>query len=234
LAQSTMTEKEFRTLLRMNAVCGTDAALRIAKEAGLEFAPEPVRLTERLFVSVANPPTLMLAMTEENWPTEMHRRLSYGQAAARHNAYPGLREATEELVEAIDNGRGELHEVWLKKLRDELAKGPKVISRSGGSSAGGNPPATESTVDDILNGPGGYPSPSLGTGIKLVDQLVGAARAEGAAARQEEIRQALLAEADRINDLDDSTPEASSYDEHADVAIAALREFAATLEPRTP
>ena len=129
-----MTRKEFEAKIlavieEMQQKVGDFSYLTAAGDVVEEFlggfAPEPLVLPERLVVSVANPPTLMPSLDEENWPTEGHRRASYQQAAERHNAYPGLFRAAEGLRQLVTQGNSLFITDDFATFEVELAKGPK-------------------------------------------------------------------------------------------------------------
>lgn len=108
--KSQMTEREF--MERFAKIYGaeyTGSNLRelvaaVAREAGLEFAPEPSKLPER----IAN----VRDQTSEGnglWPAESFHasyprefwNLLYDEAVARYNAYPSLWRAAEVLAAAL-------------------------------------------------------------------------------------------------------------------------------------
>ena len=127
-----MTEKEFREALAKHpgfVVEGSraDRAVAVAIEAGLEFAPEPVELPER--IGFARDGTDVF-FTEANgcrftsFSTEF-RMLVAAVVVDRYNAYPGLRRAAEKLLEAVDRCLPDRSLVAAASLQAELAKGPK-------------------------------------------------------------------------------------------------------------
>lgn len=137
----TMTEKEFRERMlakwnlpgRVNDVA-TDA-VEVAREAGLEFAPEPLPLPER----IAN----VRDQTSEGnglWPAEsFHASYSqefwnrlYDEVVARYNAYSDMRTSTEKALRLMRRHmslvfpfRPQEVSAALDDLETELAKGPK-------------------------------------------------------------------------------------------------------------
>ncbi len=126
-----MTETEYRRAFHLEVACnGEDAAVELAKRAGLEFAPEPVRLPERISYGPAvdcggNFNCHLYSEGDFRPRTREEHFAIYAAAKDRYNAYPGLRVAAEGLVKAIDNGFKGLWEQWHINLKVELAKGPK-------------------------------------------------------------------------------------------------------------
>lgn len=144
--QSKMTEREFKNWLSnlFETSDGTyqDDAAQVAREAGLEFAPEPVKLPERLEIRrvartvpmrevTSLSAILILAPAEGCVVSEEQRDAFYKAAVARYAAYPGLREAAERAVAEIEVLLGlTAHRLGMLEsasadLSAELAKGPK-------------------------------------------------------------------------------------------------------------
>lgn len=148
--QSTMTEKEYVTNFeRIYGATYTGANLRAivtqaARDAGLEFAPEPERLPERLVAEVDLPRASgfccwldekgkrVLDLSLSLARPEMMAQVEIVNAAfAKANAYPGLRGPAQRLAELITPSvqmvGGEIPELRsaLADLRVALAKGPK-------------------------------------------------------------------------------------------------------------
>lgn len=96
-------------------------------EAGLEFAPEPVGLPERLGVDHRGfiQPQDRLHAGMFGWVDEEQRVAGNQAAADRYNAYPGLRRAANSLLVALGESRGRKVEDSAASLGLELAKGPK-------------------------------------------------------------------------------------------------------------
>jgi hypothetical protein len=127
--KSTMTEKDARTALAtawnpVGMIVGDSLWTAIKEVLGLEFAPEP-HLPGRLSTSIVHPVSLVPGMHCERWATEAERRLSYEQAAARHNAYPGLREAATRFCQRVKQSNSLFATDDFAALEAELAKGPK-------------------------------------------------------------------------------------------------------------
>lgn len=131
--QSKMTERDFRMVLQVAVMTGFDDAVKRAREAGLEFAPEP-KLPERLtpelscgkpnwcWLNEAGERVLDLSLSLTS--SEKTREKEIVTAAfERANAYPGLRAAAENLVEHLRSK--DLYGLPITKLEAELAKGPK-------------------------------------------------------------------------------------------------------------
>lgn len=147
--QSKMTEKEFRNELRRlyEIAAPEEVVVVMIKRAGLEFAPEPVRLPECLVVNFSGGRRRAKSSSSEAWCFELvevsrdvaatqgrmqeEREAVFDAAVDRYNAYPGLRAAAEAL-------HGEMVKLWpdpdtyglclkacLRQLGAELAKGPK-------------------------------------------------------------------------------------------------------------
>lgn len=129
---SKMTEKEFRERIRFRVernLDGVEVAVQAAREAGLEFAPEPVKLPEILlwqhgnwWVQVDGKPSKFLGDLSE-------RDATLRTAADRYNAYPGLQRKAQALVDAVRDSLAPARQVYVEEeaaaLEDELAKGPK-------------------------------------------------------------------------------------------------------------
>lgn len=142
--KSTMTEKQFGERLagllaaRKWGEGLLKCAKRIVLEAGLEFAPEPVRLPERIdlyFVRSDTPfgditalYTLALLIPEgaEIITSIEQRDAMYAAARARYNAYPGLREKAERLCRRVTESNSLFATDDFAALEAELAKGPKL------------------------------------------------------------------------------------------------------------
>jgi len=129
-----MTEKEFLDGVRAEIVAGKPmdtAARNMAIRAGVEFAPEPVRLPDRLEAIVLGKANHQVYLGTERGIMPSDRVAVYEAAAARYNAYPGLREAAEAAVRVIEHLwpiREQLGASLLgvvEGIKAELAKGPK-------------------------------------------------------------------------------------------------------------
>lgn len=142
--QSKMTEREFRERIAASdrEAAYLDNAVRVAREAGLEFAPEPVKLPERLrvtpngaYLAYGDGDRPFLAIIDEfgSWDRAFADQTiiqaTMTEAVARYNAHPGLRAAAEQLLFAIRDRLHPERQNYLApqtlKLEDELAKGPK-------------------------------------------------------------------------------------------------------------
>lgn len=141
-----MTEKQFReTLIRSGMTAASeytpllDRVVLVVREAGLEFAPEPVRLPEKIFSS-SDVPGLREGTVCSTAPGVEYvvwkvlngepggespglRRAISAAAVARYNAYPGLREAAISVVRLVASLVEDTDE--FSALVAELAKGPK-------------------------------------------------------------------------------------------------------------
>lgn len=137
-----MTEKEFLEILRypygktappMSADFVAHAVVAV-KEAGLEFAPEPVKLPERLSIDHRGYIQREDAEPFQPWENEEQREAGHRAARDCYNAYPGLRARAEEAVAATQkllempiftrHAIGTL-DAATEALEAELAKGPK-------------------------------------------------------------------------------------------------------------
>lgn len=135
--QSKMTEREWFAGMEELIEAGEGfraASLEMSKRAGLEFAPEPVKLRAELALRpdlVPSDDCPAIAPPDDFFLTKKERDAHYAAAVARYNAYPGLREAAEAL-------RAEMVKLWpdpctyghrlracLDAVKVELAKGPK-------------------------------------------------------------------------------------------------------------
>lgn len=136
--QSKMTEREARE--RLSEAAGfapkgeyAERVLAWAREAGLEFAPEPVKLPERLVYRAEVMNNHMGGVTPEGgfFGNPAQREATDRLAVDRYNAYPGLRAAAEalhaEMVKLWPNpSTYGLHLIaCLRAVEAELAKGPK-------------------------------------------------------------------------------------------------------------
>jgi hypothetical protein len=143
--QSKMTEKEFLRRVRepyetrrlpVPPDPGT-IALEVAREAGLEFAPEPSPLPSELLAGDGNYVTWRHgAGFWTAWSAAERvaahlcdpKEISLA-AVARYNAYPRLRGRASLLVEAVRDRLGEVTQGYLETeaayLESVLAKGPK-------------------------------------------------------------------------------------------------------------
>jgi hypothetical protein len=139
--QSKMTEEQFRVKLleklvnRSPTESAAHLAAEVAREAGLEFAPEPMKLPGktafRLPESGNAPVPRLLGEVDGRW-----RYLDVAEGTAlcrRADAYPGLRETAErfgrdvQLHLSVPITANRLHalEAQLGEFLAELAKGPK-------------------------------------------------------------------------------------------------------------
>lgn len=130
-----MTEKEFESAVAARVGEQVDArfdisriAREVAKEAGLEFAPEPVATLDSLEVSDLGGEHAYLGIPR-GFPSKEVKLATLTAAAARYNAYPGLREKAESLCSLIRSnfapGSQRYVEAEIHALEVELAKGPK-------------------------------------------------------------------------------------------------------------
>lgn len=135
-----MTEKEFEARLNDLLMSGAPAetivsiSKQVAREAGLEFAPEPVEPPERLEVRMTVGGGPYLAPEQFNrFDGLEHLTVSLELARDRYNAYPGLRKAAEAVLNVSapikswgwdgEDRRGFI--LAHQGLEAELAKGPK-------------------------------------------------------------------------------------------------------------
>jgi hypothetical protein len=144
MMQSKMTEKEF--VEKVTYPYGRGAigvspevvqhVVVCAREAGLEFAPEPVPVPESLIYVGGElvPGSLDAAAGTGSigcwaFPPEIHRAAALRLAATRYRAYPGLRAAAQDLLYRIHQNLAPLTQQYLRdevsELAAELAKGPK-------------------------------------------------------------------------------------------------------------
>lgn len=145
---SKMTEKEFRarmSFFSLNRESTTleDDAVAVAREAGLEFAPEPVKLPERLEInSSGGRSRAQVVGPGKAWCFELievspdlaaaqggmqeQRKAVFFAAVDRYNAYPGLYAAAEGLLDDY-RGRVTRRDRYLAvvALEDAMAKGSK-------------------------------------------------------------------------------------------------------------
>lgn len=129
-----MTEKEFmQRVAEELESCPVDPVARviarIAKEAGLEFAPEPVELPERVVLATTGLSAIVDAPGGgyvAHFPASELGKAYARTSTDRYNAYPGLRRALERLVASAwgDNSIGQYSRA-LAEAEAELAKGPK-------------------------------------------------------------------------------------------------------------
>lgn len=134
-----MTAKEFESAVRKKLAAITGAyttsgvAAEVLMEAGLEFAPEPVRLPKRLELDsrgfIRPEGSIFL------WNSDEEREAGHALARDRYNAYPALRKKAEELaqkahglcnsatVAAINEGTFLRFRDSLQALDDELIRG---------------------------------------------------------------------------------------------------------------
>lgn len=116
-----ITEKEFRScLMEAGTVLNHAAILQLCQEAG--FAPGPalperidaVNLGGRIYLGVERG-----LNAGERWPL-------YKAAAARYNAYPGLRTAAKRVLQEVRRcATQQDYAMAAAELEAELAKGPR-------------------------------------------------------------------------------------------------------------
>ena len=139
--QSKMTEREFREKITRltnsrEETTSADDAVEVAREAGFEFAPEPVKLPERLevykdgrvgWVEDGVSWTAWEPVEQNSAPVDPAKISEV--ALLRYNAYPGLREAAQQLLRVLGTmivagQTSDLMDAW-RAVQAELAKGPK-------------------------------------------------------------------------------------------------------------
>lgn len=100
--RSTMTERQFRIRLLtagINLVSeASDAAVAAAREAGLEFAPEPVRLPDTFMLKEVGGSALILVDTQVNGQLGLREA---EEVCRRAMLYPHLRTAAQLLMSSV-------------------------------------------------------------------------------------------------------------------------------------
>jgi hypothetical protein len=135
MMQSKMTEKEARQAtadawLNSGGTICEPLWQAIKAALGLEFAPEPVKLPERLAIRpdlAVSKSCPAIAPPEIFFENEAQRDAAYAAAVDRYNAYPGLRAAAEGLCRRLrECYSGQCNtQGHLGRVEAELAKGPK-------------------------------------------------------------------------------------------------------------
>lgn len=129
---SKMTEKEFRekiaARLKDFASSNEDDAVEVAREAGLKFAPEPVKLPKTLEL---DPRGFLQPFGTGlyGWDTEEVRAAAYAVARDRYNNYPDIYTAADALCSLVRSHLSPATQSYVESevrtLEVRLVKGPK-------------------------------------------------------------------------------------------------------------